>query len=147
MGSGLKLEQFIRASHPAAQVSQSRIRAGFFSISACVTFPNLGMRPPRSTLQGRAKLHNVGQQNVAVKRNLKQKLKPVVGPFAQAVRALRESLRESQEAMAPRLGLSLSGYKFWESGDRTPSGGWILKLRALWPDDRKIGKASRRERG
>src|SRR5260370_33650064 len=38
--------------------------------------------------------------------------------------------------MARRLGLSLSGYKFWESGDRTPSGGWILKLRALCPDDR-----------
>lgn len=61
-------------------------------------------------------------------------MKPPIGPFADAVRAVREALGETQEGMARRLGVSLSGYKFWESGDRTPSAGWILKLQALCPD-------------
>ncbi len=62
-------------------------------------------------------------------------MKPSIGPFAYAVRAVRNALGETQEGMARRLGVSLSGYKFWESGDRTPSAGWIIKLQALCPDE------------
>jgi transcriptional regulator with XRE-family HTH domain len=51
---------------------------------------------------------------------------------------------ETQEGMARRLGVSLSGYKFWEAGSRTPSAGWILKLQALCPNEETRGLLSLR---
>jgi hypothetical protein len=36
--------------------------------------------------------------------------------------------------MARRLGISLSGYRYWERGERTPRGRWLLRLRELCPD-------------
>ena len=67
---------------------------------------------------------------MAVKRKTKVKR----APLASGIRALREILGETQEAMARRLDVSLSGYKFWESGDRTPRGKSLEKLLALCPD-------------
>ncbi len=56
-------------------------------------------------------------------------------PFAGAVRALRSALGETQEGMARRLGISLSGYRYWESGQRTPRGRWLVRLRELCPGE------------
>ena len=44
-------------------------------------------------------------------------------------------LGTSRDPGDQRLGVSLGGYKFWESRDRTPSAGWILRLQALCPDN------------
>lgn len=65
---------------------------------------------------------------------VKRKTKLKQAPLAGGIRALRDILGETQEAMARRLGVSLSGYKFWESGDRTPRGRSLEKLLALCPD-------------
>lgn len=59
---------------------------------------------------------------------------PTEAPFAKAIRALRKALGQTQEGMARRLGISLSGYRYWESGERTPRGRWLLRLRELCPD-------------
>ena len=40
-------------------------------------------------------------------------------------------LDESQDGMAKLLGLSTRAYQFWESGERTPKGKSLLKLRDL----------------
>ncbi len=60
-------------------------------------------------------------------------------PFAKAIRTLRVALGETQEGMARRLGISLSGYRYWESGHRTPRGRWLLRLRELCPDPETRG--------
>jgi transcriptional regulator with XRE-family HTH domain len=67
---------------------------------------------------------------VAVKKKTGLKEAPLAG----GIRALREILGETQEGMARRLDVSLSGYKFWESGDRTPRGESLQKLLAVCPD-------------
>lgn len=64
---------------------------------------------------------------------VKAKTKTAQGPLAAGIRSLRRTLGETQESMARRLGISLSGYKFWESGDRTPRGRSLRKLLALCP--------------
>jgi transcriptional regulator with XRE-family HTH domain len=64
---------------------------------------------------------------------VKTKTKTTQGPLAAGIRSLRQTLGETQEGMARRLGISLSGYKFWESGDRTPRGRSLQKLLALCP--------------
>lgn len=67
--------------------------------------------------------------------DVKRKVKTKQAPLAGGIRALRNILGETQETMARRLEVSLSGYKFWESGDRTPRGRSLEKLLALCPDD------------
>jgi len=69
----------------------------------------------------------VHEQNVRVKR----KMKPPVGPLVGAIRRLRSLLHETQRGMAERLGVSLRAYSYWESGRRTPTGGWLARLSAL----------------
>lgn len=58
-------------------------------------------------------------------------MKPALGPFVGAIKELRKTLNETQEGMARRLGVSLSGYRYWESGQRTPSAGWLVRLHDL----------------
>jgi transcriptional regulator with XRE-family HTH domain len=45
-----------------------------------------------------------------------------------ALRRLRDSLGESQESMAKRIGVSYRGYRFWEQGKRIPGGKWVKKF-------------------
>lgn len=73
----------------------------------------------------------VAQRNVTVKSKITP---PPEAPFTKAIRVLRKALGETQEGMARRLGISLSGYRYWESGKRTPRGLWLLRLRELCPD-------------
>jgi transcriptional regulator with XRE-family HTH domain len=58
-------------------------------------------------------------------------MKPKIGPLAGAILALRRQLRETQRGMANRLGASLRAYSYWESGERTPTGGWLARLAAI----------------
>lgn len=55
----------------------------------------------------------------------------IIGPFAPAIRELRRLLGESQDGMAKLLGLTTRAYQFWESGETTPRGSSLLKLRDL----------------
>ncbi len=54
--------------------------------------------------------------------------------LADAIRALRRVLGETQEGMARAVGVSKATYQFWEAGEHTPSGRGLLKLQALCPD-------------
>jgi transcriptional regulator with XRE-family HTH domain len=51
-----------------------------------------------------------------------------------AVRGLRRKLNLSQEAMAARIGCTFAAYRQWESGRRSPSGEWLIKIMRLCPD-------------
>jgi transcriptional regulator with XRE-family HTH domain len=55
--------------------------------------------------------------------------------FSTAVRALRDSLGETQASMAQLLGVSLRTYDRWEAGDASPRGNILVKLLDLCPDD------------
>lgn len=63
------------------------------------------------------------------------KLTHIRAALVVAIRQLRQTLGETQEGMARRLGCTLSGYIQWEKGRRVPGGHWLLKLMALCPDD------------
>jgi len=52
-----------------------------------------------------------------------------------ALMKLRNTLGETQEGMARRLGCTLGAYSKWERGERTPGGEWLLKILALCPDE------------
>jgi len=51
-------------------------------------------------------------------------------------RAIRKSLRLTQERMAEVMGTSLSGYRKWEQAQRTPSGAarTLLRIMAREPE-------------
>ena len=55
--------------------------------------------------------------------------------FATAIMSLQETLGETQEAMARRIGCTLGAYAKWRRGERIPSGDWLIKILAFCPDD------------
>ena len=66
---------------------------------------------------------------------VKGKIELTAQKFRPAILSLRETLGETQEGMARRIGCSFAAYSKWEHGKATPNGGWLLKLLALCPDD------------
>jgi transcriptional regulator with XRE-family HTH domain len=56
-----------------------------------------------------------------------------------SIRALRDALQETQEGMARRLGMTLSGYVRWERGERRPRGAALKALLDLCPDEATRG--------
>lgn len=51
------------------------------------------------------------------------------------MRALRETLRETQAGMARMLGVSLRTYNRWEAGDAAPRGRILAKILDLCPNE------------
>jgi len=52
-----------------------------------------------------------------------------------ALKLLGERLDMKPEGVAWRLGCTFSAYSKWLRGERMPSGGWLLKILALCPDE------------
>lgn len=67
---------------------------------------------------------------------VKTKMKAVQAPLAEAIRELQETLHETQEGMARRLGCTLGAYSRWVRGERIPSSDGLIKMLALCPDDK-----------
>lgn len=67
---------------------------------------------------------------------VKNKIKPAQAPLAQAIREIQDTLHETQEGMARRLGCTHGAYSRWVRGERVPGGDWLLKMLALCPDDK-----------
>lgn len=67
--------------------------------------------------------------------NVKQKIVSVGARLADAIRELQNSLGETQEGMARRLGCTLGAYSKWVRGERVPGDEWLLEMLALCPDD------------
>lgn len=61
------------------------------------------------------------------------------GIFGGAILALRRRLGETQEGMARRLGCNLRAYQRWERGTNAPRAQWLVKIRALCPDEETRG--------
>jgi transcriptional regulator with XRE-family HTH domain len=60
---------------------------------------------------------------------------PPIETISGAIRGLRERLGGiSQDAMARRIGCTVSAYVQWEQGRRVPAGDWLLKVLQLCPD-------------
>lgn len=62
-------------------------------------------------------------------------MKPLVVDFPAGLKALRDKLGLTQEALAKRLGASVGTYRKWEGGDFNPSGPWLIKILEACPDD------------
>jgi transcriptional regulator with XRE-family HTH domain len=68
----------------------------------------------------------------------KWKMDTVAKVFRPALVTLRSTLGETQEGMAKRLGCTLGAYRQWETGKRSPSGEWLIKILNLCPNKRTL---------
>ena len=55
--------------------------------------------------------------------------------FRPAILKLRQTLGETQEGMARRLGCTLGSFQRWELGSRIPSGEYLVKMIKLCPNN------------
>lgn len=64
-----------------------------------------------------------------------------VNPQNRDPRAIRKGLGVTQEQMALMLGVSLSGYRKWEQGQREPSGAAKMLLRVMDKEPQAVLRA------